>query len=127
MDDATTPTRATFSMGQQQQPASQQQPLPQGSFPEAAKIQVDDSAENKPATRENSQPPKRSRDEMEMDADDSDKEGDDGAGSDGEGSVKSGDGAKSGKKKKNQKFWCTDYPPCHLSFTRSEHLARHIR
>lgn len=64
---------------------------------------------------------------MEMDADDSDKEGDDGAGSDGEGSVKSGDGTRSGKKKKNQKFWCTDYPPCHLSFTRSEHLARHIR
>lgn len=64
---------------------------------------------------------------MEMDADDSDKEGEDGAGSDGEGSVKSGDGTRSGKKKKSQKFWCTDYPPCHLSFTRSEHLARHIR
>ncbi|KAL8825923.1 MAG: hypothetical protein Q9170_007605 [Blastenia crenularia] len=31
------------------------------------------------------------------------------------------------KKKKGQKFYCTDYPPCNLSFTRSEHLARHIR
>jgi C2H2 transcription facotor len=31
------------------------------------------------------------------------------------------------KKKNNQKFHCTDYPPCQLSFTRSEHLARHIR
>ena len=31
------------------------------------------------------------------------------------------------KKKKGQKFFCTDYPPCSLSFTRSEHLARHIR
>lgn len=31
------------------------------------------------------------------------------------------------KKKKGQKFFCTDYPPCNLSFTRSEHLARHIR
>ena len=31
------------------------------------------------------------------------------------------------KKKKSQRFWCTDYPPCNLSFTRSEHLARHIR
>lgn len=31
------------------------------------------------------------------------------------------------KKKKGQRFFCTDYPPCQLSFTRSEHLARHIR
>lgn len=122
MDDATTPTRATFAMGQQHQ-----QPLPQGSFPEAAKIHVDDSAEHKPATPENSQQPSQSQDDTEMDADNSDREGDDGAASDGEGSTQSGDGAKSGKKKKNQKFWCTGFPPCQLSFTRSEHLARHIR
>lgn len=32
-----------------------------------------------------------------------------------------------GKKKKSQRFYCVDYPPCALSFTRSEHLARHIR
>lgn len=31
------------------------------------------------------------------------------------------------KKKKGQRFFCTDWPPCALSFTRSEHLARHIR
>ncbi|KAL4969673.1 uncharacterized protein BDV14DRAFT_187171 [Aspergillus stella-maris] len=31
------------------------------------------------------------------------------------------------KKKKGQRFYCTDFPPCNLSFTRSEHLARHIR
>lgn len=31
------------------------------------------------------------------------------------------------KKKKGQRFFCTDFPPCNLSFTRSEHLARHIR
>lgn len=31
------------------------------------------------------------------------------------------------KKKKSLKFYCTDYAPCNLSFTRSEHLARHIR
>ncbi|KAK2738550.1 hypothetical protein FQN57_006972 [Myotisia sp. PD_48] len=31
------------------------------------------------------------------------------------------------KKKKGQRFFCTAYPPCSLSFTRSEHLARHIR
>jgi len=37
------------------------------------------------------------------------------------------DGSRSNKKKKSQRFYCTDYPPCNLSFTRSEHLARHIR
>ncbi|PHH76460.1 hypothetical protein CDD82_3985 [Ophiocordyceps australis] len=60
--------------------------------------------------------------------DDSDPEGanaEDGAASDEE-SINA-DGSKSGKKKKSQRFYCTDYPPCSLSFTRSEHLARHIR
>ncbi|ATY64804.1 C2H2 transcription factor [Cordyceps militaris] len=65
------------------------------------------------------------RDSMDVDMEDSDNEagGDDG-GSDGE--SLNGDGTKS-KKKKSQRFYCTDYPPCNLSFTRSEHLARHIR
>ncbi|EFQ97561.1 hypothetical protein MGYG_00602 [Nannizzia gypsea CBS 118893] len=31
------------------------------------------------------------------------------------------------KKKKGQRFYCTEFPPCNLNFTRSEHLARHIR
>ncbi|KAL4892126.1 hypothetical protein BDV59DRAFT_180901 [Aspergillus ambiguus] len=38
-----------------------------------------------------------------------------------------GGNAPPSKKKKGQRFYCTDYPPCNLSFTRSEHLARHIR
>lgn len=54
-----------------------------------------------------------------------DGEDDGGEGSDGE-SVNA-DGTRSSKKKKSQRFYCTDYPPCCLSFTRSEHLARHIR
>lgn len=37
------------------------------------------------------------------------------------------DSQRPSKKKKGQRFFCTDFPPCHLSFTRSEHLARHIR
>ncbi|KAF1809374.1 hypothetical protein P152DRAFT_452054 [Eremomyces bilateralis CBS 781.70] len=37
------------------------------------------------------------------------------------------DTARPNKKKKGQRFFCTEYPPCQLSFTRSEHLARHIR
>ena len=47
-----------------------------------------------------------------------------------DGSENGGDTASSGppsKKKKGQRFFCTDFPPCNLSFTRSEHLARHIR
>lgn len=38
-----------------------------------------------------------------------------------------GDTAPPSKKKKGQRFYCKDFPPCKLSFTRSEHLARHIR
>ncbi|PGH12360.1 hypothetical protein AJ79_04308 [Helicocarpus griseus UAMH5409] len=38
-----------------------------------------------------------------------------------------GDVGPPSKKKKGQRFFCTDFPPCSLSFTRSEHLARHIR
>ncbi|ESZ97844.1 hypothetical protein SBOR_1720 [Sclerotinia borealis F-4128] len=37
------------------------------------------------------------------------------------------DGSRPNKKKKVPKFFCVDFPPCNLSFTRSEHLARHIR
>lgn len=37
------------------------------------------------------------------------------------------DSQRPSKKKKGQRFFCTEFPPCTLSFTRSEHLARHIR
>lgn len=37
------------------------------------------------------------------------------------------DSNKKKKKGKVQIFYCSDFPPCNLSFTRSEHLARHIR
>lgn len=37
------------------------------------------------------------------------------------------DGDENSRKRKGQRFFCTQYPPCNLSFTRSEHLARHIR
>ncbi|KAK5057545.1 hypothetical protein LTR84_011545 [Exophiala bonariae] len=56
---------------------------------------------------------------MEMDDDD------DLDGSDNDGELGEGDSAS--RKKKGQRFFCTGYPPCNLSFTRSEHLARHIR
>ena len=57
-----------------------------------------------------------------MDANDS---ADDQDGSDNE--EDEGDEGSASRKKKGQRFFCTGYPPCNLSFTRSEHLARHIR
>ncbi|KAG5982388.1 hypothetical protein E4U55_001982 [Claviceps digitariae] len=111
-DDSKTPTRATFAASADQKRLSS------------------DSKDYLPR-RENSQHSTKSsrRDSMDVDMDDSDGEtgitGEDGIGSDDE-SV-GADGSKSGKKKKSQRFYCTDYPPCTLSFTRSEHLARHIR
>ncbi|ROW07356.1 hypothetical protein VMCG_03754 [Cytospora schulzeri] len=125
MDDATTPTRATFGASAM----AHQKPLPSSPFPDGVQV-PEDPAEKKPPTRENSHHSKRSRESAEMDLDDAeDKEAagaDDDAGSDGEDSVNA-DGSRSNKKKKSQRFYCTDYPPCNLSFTRSEHLARHIR
>jgi len=34
---------------------------------------------------------------------------------------------RSKRRRTSQRFFCTEFPPCSLSFTRSEHLARHIR
>jgi len=121
LEDVTTPTKATFASGA----LAMQKPLPSSPFPEA--VQIPETSEKKVPQRENSQHSRKSRDSDEMDMDESDGEtgvGDD-DGSDDE-SVNA-DGTRSGKKKKSQRFYCTDYPPCNLSFTRSEHLARHIR
>lgn len=63
-------------------------------------------------------------DDVEMgDGDDDEAGEDDGSDND---SVTS-DSQRPSKKKKGQRFFCTEFPPCTLSFTRSEHLARHIR
>lgn len=122
-DDSKTPTRSTFNNSG----GTEQKPLPTHPFPPPG--QASDPSDNTPR-RENSQHSAKSRrDSMDVDMDDSDDDtgagGDDGTVSDGD-SV-GPDGSKSNKKKKSQRFYCTDYPPCNLSFTRSEHLARHIR
>lgn len=122
-DDSKTPTRSTFNSA-----PTDQAGLPNASLSSAGR--PSDLADGTPR-RENSQHSTKSsrRDSMDVDMDDSDGEtgagGDDGTISDGD-SV-GPDGSKSSKKKKSQRFYCTDYPPCNLSFTRSEHLARHIR
>ena len=121
-DDATTPTRASFNTTM-----ASQKPLPSSPFPQAVQI-PDSTPKSKVPRRGNSQHSTKSVDSADVDMDDSDGETgtiDDGQASDDE-SVNA-DGSRSNKKKKSQRFYCTDYPPCNLSFTRSEHLARHIR
>jgi hypothetical protein len=59
-------------------------------------------------------------DDMDMDGSEDDQDGSDN-------DTENGEPGRSSKKKKGQRFFCTDFPPCNLSFTRSEHLARHIR
>ncbi|KAI1427621.1 hypothetical protein F5Y12DRAFT_142622 [Xylaria sp. FL1777] len=112
-----TPTKATFT----------QRPLPNSPFPQA--VQIPDSIEEvKAPQRDNSQQSRGPRgDSEDVDMDDTGGEAhgnEDGTGSDDSANA---DGSKSSKKKKSQRFYCTDFPPCNLSFTRSEHLARHIR
>jgi hypothetical protein len=59
-------------------------------------------------------------DDMDMDGSKDDQDGSDN-------DIENGKPGRSSKKKKGQRFFCTEFPPCNLSFTRSEHLARHIR
>lgn len=116
-DDATTPTRANFGT------LASQRPLPPASpFPAAIPVPSNDETPNKSLTRGDSQYSAKSRDSDDVEMGDSDGED----GSDDDGSVNP-DGTRSKKKGKAQRFFCTEYPPCNLSFTRSEHLARHIR
>ena len=131
MDDLpNTPTtpRAIQHPGQAlepQAPVSQQQtpyggmeaqrPLPTSPFPGSATPERPDGG----MQRGSSQRSVVSSNPDSMDVDDS-----------GDEQNASGDeteGGKSSKRKKGQRFFCTDFPPCNLSFTRSEHLARHIR
>ncbi|KIX06906.1 uncharacterized protein Z518_04882 [Rhinocladiella mackenziei CBS 650.93] len=57
---------------------------------------------------------------MDMGDDENDQHGSDNE-------AEPGEADSASRKKKGQRFFCTGYPPCNLSFTRSEHLARHIR
>jgi hypothetical protein len=120
MDDATTPTRATFGA------LANQRPLPEQPFAAAMSVPQNVQAEHQDSlNRGNSQYSNNSRHSGDHGMDDSDDGGEGNEdGSDDE-SVNA-DGTRS-KKKRTQRFYCTEYPPCTLSFTRSEHLARHIR
>jgi len=116
-----TPTRWSFSG------MNGQRPLPTSPFVNAFSSQTTSTSDSRPGVlhrgdSHHSQRSMPSVDSQDMDLDESDEaEG----GSDGE-SI-DGETGRPTKKKKGQRFFCTDFPPCNLSFTRSEHLARHIR
>ncbi|OIW26247.1 hypothetical protein CONLIGDRAFT_581423 [Coniochaeta ligniaria NRRL 30616] len=117
-DEATTPTRANFAPSGM----AAQRPLPTSPFLDLAHISELPKSTPKTPKRHDSQRSRKSRDSADIDMDVSEGEN---SGTPGE----SGDdsGTVTNKKKKTQRFFCTEFPPCKLSFTRSEHLARHIR
>lgn len=101
-----------------------QRPLPNPSFNNSFSSQTLSPMRIEPGvlSRGSSHQSTQSTGSQGVEMDDSD----DGEGnSDGE-SV-DGETGRPSKKKKGQRFFCTEFAPCNLSFTRSEHLARHIR
>ena len=118
-----TPTRWSFSG------MNGQRPLPTSPFsnsfssqPAASETRPDVLNRGDSHLSHRSMPSVSSIESQDVDMDESD-EGE--GGSDGESA--DGETERSSKKKKGQRFFCTEFPPCNLSFTRSEHLARHIR
>jgi hypothetical protein len=118
---ARTPTRNSFAG------LAGQRPLPSSPFTSARDLSETPSNSNKSdLSRENSHRSTHSvASAQDVQMGDGDGDEDDKDGSDNE-SVTS-DSNRPSKKKKGQRFFCTEFPPCNLSFTRSEHLARHIR
>ena len=114
----TTPTRSNY-VG-----VDGQRPLPSSPLHSAFLPQPPPSTKPPPGTltRGDSHTSTMSVDSLDVDMDESD-----GGEGNSDGESAEGDPGGSKKKKKGQRFFCTDYPPCNLSFTRSEHLARHIR
>ncbi|KAL8729158.1 MAG: hypothetical protein Q9166_004897 [cf. Caloplaca sp. 2 TL-2023] len=114
----TTPTRLSFGG------ISGQRPLPTSPFRSSFTTHQPSTNQSNPRllSREHSHQSVQSTGSQIVDMDMSDE----GEGASDDESVDAETGRPS-KKKKGQKFYCTDFPPCNLSFTRSEHLARHIR
>ena len=118
--EPTTPTRLSFGS------IDSQRPLPASPYEAQVSFQTPLQPVSQPRQitlkREESHRSVQSNESMEVDGEESEEEED---GSDAESD--NGQTGRPAKKKKGQRFFCTDFPPCNLSFTRSEHLARHIR
>ena len=119
---AKTPTRDSFNG------IAGQRPLPSAPYtPPSQETKLDHptSAPTRTAmSREGSHRSAKSLDSQDIDMEE-EEDDDDETRSDNESA--NSDSTRPAKKKKGQRFFCTDFPPCQLSFTRSEHLARHIR
>ena len=114
----TTPTKLTF-IG-----INGQRPLPSSPFSNSFSLQPRADHKGKPGilSRGSSHQSTLSNGSQDVDMEEEDDE-------EGNSDAESIDGetGRPSKKKKGQRFFCTEFPPCNLSFTRSEHLARHIR
>lgn len=113
-----TPTRHSFAGVRGQRPLPEDPPISQA----AERTKKEDQSLKRGSS--NRSTISGGSDDVEMAEGDA-EEGAEDDGSDND-SVTS-DSQRPSKKKKGQRFFCTDFPPCQLSFTRSEHLARHIR
>ncbi|OAL51957.1 hypothetical protein IQ07DRAFT_398213 [Pyrenochaeta sp. DS3sAY3a] len=114
---AKTPTRNSFAG------IAGQRPLPSSPFTpsrELSETPSNKSDRSREDSHRSTQSTASQQDVQMAEGDDEDKDGSDNE------SVTS-DTNRPSKKKKGQRFFCTEFPPCNLSFTRSEHLARHIR
>jgi hypothetical protein len=119
-DAAKTPTRDSFGG------LSGQRPLPDAPFTPSHNRADSKMDARSGLSRETSLVSTKSAESSQQDVemgDADEKEGQDGSDTE----SLDGDSGRPSKKKKGQRFFCTDFPPCQLSFTRSEHLARHIR
>lgn len=113
-----TPTQATFDSAAQQHHAQAQAAL-EGQQQQQQQPADTAAPADSPSGRRRGHAHTSSLDsaDVTMGEDDDHESDNDSVGSD----------SRPSKKKKSQRFYCSQYPPCNLSFTRSEHLARHIR
>ncbi|GAM85565.1 hypothetical protein ANO11243_035720 [Dothideomycetidae sp. 11243] len=116
MSDAMTPTNPDVGG------MAGQKPLPTAPF-SPANLAATPETDRSDTDREDGKRSVTSRDASHHDV----EMGDDGDQDDSDNGSVTSDPQRLKKKKKGQRFFCTEYPPCNLSFTRSEHLARHVR
>lgn len=109
-DDATTPTTAKFPSASGA--LADQRPLPPGPFDIAASVPdnveaLQSTLTKGPSTKPNTKTRRAKNADGDVDVDMDESNNEDG--------------------KKNKIFLCEGFLPCRLSFTRHEHLLRHIR
>jgi len=115
-----TPTRHSFGGVAGQRPLPNE-PLTSLNTPDRAR------EEESTADRVGSKRSSKAQDDGDSDVEMGEGDAEEGAEDDDSDNESTTTESRGSKKKKGQRFFCTEFPPCQLSFTRSEHLARHIR